>query len=330
MFKKSSIKSAASYSFAQLQDRLLDFENRFPALVRKIKIGESVAGRDLWVMQITDNPGIDEGEPEVAFIGSMHGNEWIATVVLLNAMEYLLDSYGQDSEITNLINSREIWFFPMMNPDGVERNRRWNDHNVDLNRNFKVFDDSCRSFGDLSMTEPETQAWAHFSEDHHFSVAANYHSGAQVVNYLWDVMATPTFDEALLIDMALEYAQTNPEMLSGGFSQGITNGYDWYQVCGSIQDWAYDSADSLHFTMEVSQLQNNFSDAEISTYQVPVIFRVSFRLIRWAGYQGVSGIVRDKEGPTLGRRNSNRRNRSLVPNPHTNRNVYSATCSREL
>jgi murein tripeptide amidase MpaA len=118
----------------------------------KISIGTSEEGRDLWVMKISDNAGIDEPEPEVLFDGMHHAREPISMEVILHYMEWLCENYGTDTEATYLVDNREIWFFPIVNPDGYvynesqgwgtmwRKNRRINAgssyRGVDNNRNY--------------------------------------------------------------------------------------------------------------------------------------------------------------------------------------------------
>jgi len=117
------------------------------------QIGTTIEGRPIWVYKISDNPNVDESEPEVFFNAYIHAREVITFEVLRDLAEYLLNGYGSDPRATAMVDTREIWLQPVVNPDGVEYNRltnpngggmwrknRRNNGNgswgVDLNRNF--------------------------------------------------------------------------------------------------------------------------------------------------------------------------------------------------
>ena len=107
-------------------------------------LGKSVQGRELWVFEISDNPGKHElMEPEFKYIGNMHGNEVVGRELLLHLIGLLCDNYGKDEEITKLVDTTRIHIMPTMNPDGYEvafegdcstvQGRQNADH-IDLNR----------------------------------------------------------------------------------------------------------------------------------------------------------------------------------------------------
>ena len=107
-------------------------------------IGKSVQGRELWVFEISDNPGKHElTEPEFKYVGNMHGNEVVGRELLLHLIGFLCDNYGKDPLATKLVDKTRIHIMPSMNPDGYEIsaegdcttvNGRHNADDVDLNR----------------------------------------------------------------------------------------------------------------------------------------------------------------------------------------------------
>ena len=72
------------------------------------------------LIKISDNVGTDENEPEILFNAHQHAREHLTVEMALYILHLLIDGYGTDSRITNLVNSREFWIVPDMNPDGGE------------------------------------------------------------------------------------------------------------------------------------------------------------------------------------------------------------------
>jgi hypothetical protein len=91
-----------------------------PAIVERFDIGESYEGRTIWGVKISDNVGVDEDEPEVLFESLIHARERLTGEMAMHIIAMLSDGYGSDERITDLVDSREIWIIPMLNPDGAE------------------------------------------------------------------------------------------------------------------------------------------------------------------------------------------------------------------
>ena len=153
----------------------------------------------MWVMEISDNVGVHEpGEPEMKYIGNVHGNEVIGREILVQLIKHLCESYGKDEKVTELVDKTRIHILPSMNPDGYElaaaRKKsespdvtedvigRLNANGVDLNRNFpdQFFELNTETF------EPETAAVISWIKKYPFTLSASFHSGALVVTYPFD------------------------------------------------------------------------------------------------------------------------------------------------
>lgn len=111
-----------SYTHYEDLRRLLDsLARRYPHLARVFSIGKSVKGRDLLVLEISENVGQrSPGEPMVKYIANMHGDEAVGRQLLIILGQYLLDRYGKDDRVTRLVNNTDIYLMPSMNPDGFE------------------------------------------------------------------------------------------------------------------------------------------------------------------------------------------------------------------
>jgi hypothetical protein len=124
-----------------------------PTRAALTSIGTTHEGRTIPALAISDNVGVDESEPEVLLMGCHHARELMSVEMPLQFAEYLLSHYGSDPQVTQLVDTREIWIVPIVNPDGYvyvqnnhtgastnwwRKNRRNNGNGtfVDVNRNY--------------------------------------------------------------------------------------------------------------------------------------------------------------------------------------------------
>ena len=180
----------------------------------------------------------------------MHGDEITGRELLQFLIKDLLEGYGKDKRLTDLINNTELYIMPSMNPDGSKKRQRANANGFDLNRNFPHWN---AEVNDLMGRQPETVAVMNYQASRQFALSANFHGGAVCVNYPWDSTKVRHPFDALLQDLSLRYAQENAPMYrSREFNRGITNGADWYVVRGGMQDWSYVFFNDLQVTVELS------------------------------------------------------------------------------
>ena len=78
------------------------------------------ADRDVLAMRITDNPDLEEDEPDALIMARQHSDEEAPTEIALQLIENLTDLYGSDSRVSWLIDNRDIWIIPVVNPDGMD------------------------------------------------------------------------------------------------------------------------------------------------------------------------------------------------------------------
>ena len=249
---------ASYHTYATLTAELEAIAAANPTLVRLSSIGQSVQGRELWMMKITDNPDVEEDEPGVAYIAAMHGDEVVGKELLIGLIHYLLDGYGTDARVTDLVDNSEIWIMPSMNPDGTELGQRYNANNYDLNRSFPDWYEDSDNTPD--GRPQETQLMMAWTAENAIVLSANMHGGALVANYPWDnnpnhsSVFSPTSDpdHPAFYSVSLTYAINNTPMYNGSFPNGVTNGADWYAISGGMQDWNYVWYGNFQITLEVS------------------------------------------------------------------------------
>ncbi|MBL7890796.1 MAG: PKD domain-containing protein, partial [Bacteroidia bacterium] len=250
-------------SYTAYESLMSQYATNYPSICKLVNIGTLPSGRKLLILKITDNINNRENEPQFLYTTTMHGDETAGYIGMLNLIDYLLTNYGLDSRVTNLVNNIEIWINPLANPDGtyaggnntVNGATRYNGNAVDLNRNYP--DPQAGQHPDGNNWQPETQFFINFADSMSFVMAGNFHGGAEVVNYPWDTWSTAHADENWWIRESQKYADTVFANSNSGYftsitSNGITNGYDWYQITGGRQDYMNYYHHCREFTVETS------------------------------------------------------------------------------
>jgi hypothetical protein len=240
------------------------FQIDFPGLCQIVNAGSTVNGRAILFARISDNVTAEEDEPEVMYTGTMHGDETTGYILSLRLIDSLLHGYGVDPYTTRLVDSMEIWINPLANPDGTYYSgnsniygaRRYNANGVDINRNFP--DPAEGDHPDGNSWQPETTVMMDFAEAHSIAISANFHGGAEVINYPWDTWARLHADNDWYYDICLAWASLaqaaspGSYMESTQFPDGITNGYAWYRVTGGRQDYMIYQRGGREITAEIS------------------------------------------------------------------------------
>ncbi len=252
-------------SYEQYISLMKSFQKDYPALCKVVNIGKSVQGRDLLFVHIGHLNDTQHTVPEFMYTSTMHGDETTGYILMLHLIDYLLSNYGVKPEVTDLIDSVDIWINPLANPDGtyaggnasVYGATRFNANHVDLNRNYP--DPKDGQHPDGNAWQPETKAFMNFAAKHHFVVSCNLHTGAEVANYPWDTWVQRTADDAWWQEVCRQYADTvHAHAPAGYFTQlenGITDGYDWYSISGGRQDYMNYFQHDREFTLELSDVK---------------------------------------------------------------------------
>lgn len=228
---------------------------KYPELITLTQIGKSVEGRSLLVARITapkskENPLAQR--PEFKYIANMHGDEIVGRELMVQLIADLASGYKKNKRITKLLNHTRIYIIPSMNPDGAAHHTRYNSNGADLNRSFPDFTTSDNQ-NTTDGREPEVQAIMKFQAKHQFKLSANFHGGAEVVNYPWDAQPEPFPLTDLCKELSIDYAKRTVYIYqSEEFENGITNGYAWYPVMGGMQDWSYHWFNDMQFTIELT------------------------------------------------------------------------------
>jgi hypothetical protein len=251
------------YTFSEVVAQLDSMRARYPNLITaKDSIGASVEGRTIWAVKISDNPDVKENEPEVFYNALTHGNEQQGMMAVMYFMFYMLENYGADPEVTYLVNNREIYFVPVINPDGYcyneqispegggmwRRNRR--DYGggifgVDLNRNYGYMwgfnnNGSDPNPGDINyrgtgpFSEPETQAVREFCLAHDFIIGNSFHVPIRCVFPPWayNLMQSP---DSVRFNSLIKLATSINDFRNGIYIPTPENA----PANGDVGDWMY-------------------------------------------------------------------------------------------
>lgn len=249
------------------------YAQKYRTLCRLYTIGHSVNEKPMFVMEISDNPGVHEpGEPEMKLVANIHGNEVVGRELMIHLIHYLLSNYATNTTVRELVDNTRLHILPTANPDGYERSAegnceriqgRDNINNVDLNRNFPdPFQKTVQTL------ERETEALISWMHEYPFVLSLAFHGGTLVVTYPYDNnneqanRESKSPDDDVFRYLALIYARHNSDMRKGYcvdscnhdgeyFPLGITNGAAWYPISGGMQDWNYRHTNCFELTIEL-------------------------------------------------------------------------------
>jgi len=270
----TSAASAQAYrTYDEVLTALDNLESAAPEIAQVVDLGDSWEGRTIRAIKISDDPEVDDPtEQEVLFVGVHHAREWISVEVPLRLAEYLVENYSTP-EVSELVDNREIWIVPLLNPDGYvfahtterlwRKNRRDNGsgvYGVDLNRNYPyqfggvgtsddIGSDTYR--GPEALSEPETQVMFDLIESHDFITLISYHNYSEAILYPWGYTSDRAPDEALLRSIG----ERMRDLIEGvhGRSYCVGQPIDCinYNAAGDIADWAYAEHGVLAYTIEL-------------------------------------------------------------------------------
>jgi carboxypeptidase T len=266
-FETGSMAGYFTYEeyLAQLDSMVLKYPDLITAK-QGISDFTSHEDRPIYWVKISDNPTMDEDENEVLYTAIHHAREPMSLSQTIFYMWYLLENYSSSEEIEFLVNNTEMYFVPMINPDGYKynqttdpagggmhrknRNPEIGDFNagVDLNRNYDYHwneagtspsENGDTYAGTGPFSEPETQAIKWFCENHSFLFASNAHSHGDLVLYPFG-WATDAYAD----DADYYSAYSNHMALYNGYIAQKSS--DLYPAAGDSDDWMYDGDLDAH------------------------------------------------------------------------------------
>ena len=321
-----------NYTLLETIAQMDTLRNMYPDFVsEKDSIGTSIEGRTIWAFKVSDYPSVDEDEPEVLYTGLTHAREPVGMMNLFYFVRWLCENYSSDATSEFLVNHREMWFVPIINPDGYaynetiapngggmhRKNRRPNPDNsncnngtqqgIDLNRNYSYnwgADNSgssgnpCSAVyrGASAFSEPETEAISDFILARQFKNVLHYHTYSNVLIHSWGDGTFPDEpDLSTLREIGAEMTREN------GYAVGTGTETIGYGVNGDAVDWTYGTAGLISYTPEVGSYADNFwpsEDRVVPLCQNQVHSNKVFALVAGSDYIVYDRLF-DNQFPTL-------------------------------
>ena len=317
-------------SYDDLLGELIEIATDYPDIASLYSLGNSrgreyfLAGNNnyanydhqIWGLKVTLAPGMDADKPAVYYNGAHHAREPISVEVVMHILWHLLDNYNTDPEITYLVDNTEIWFVPMLNPDGHkivfdQINTSWRKNirdnyntgtistgdGVDLNRNYShqwqlsTLPTSATYSGPYALSEPESTALKVLWQQRPFVAGISYHSYGQLVlfppGYTSGLISPDAQAQAAL---ALAIAQSIPRITGSG-TYTAQHSWQLYPATGTCEDDSYCLQGIFAHTLELATVFIPPPE------QVPQIctdnLEAALILLRRVHHSTLTGIVRD-------------------------------------
>jgi carboxypeptidase T len=269
------------HTFDEVALELDSIARHYPQITRLDTLGYStLESLPVFALKISDNVDADEDEPEILYVACHHAEEILGIEICMYMINDLVTNYMDDPTITYWIDNREIWFVPLLNPEGHgvvmqgldttwRKNKRDNNNNgtfdlnydgVDLNRNYKFYwenggssDPSSEYYrGPAPFSEKEIQGFSNFCMSHHFSFCITYHSArtgiGEVVYYPWRVGTYTSPDFSFIRTIAAELSSLIINDQGTGHYMAMTG----IGVDGRARNWLYGVCNAFTYCVEVS------------------------------------------------------------------------------
>ena len=286
-------------TYSAYENMMYQFATDHPDMCEIITLGTLPSNRKILIAHI--NNGSGAGKPKFLYTSTIHGDETTGWMLMLRWIDYLLENPTLP-ECANIINNIDLYVGPLANPDGtyhggnntVNGATRYNANGVDMNRNYA--DPHGGAHPDGEAYQQETLWFMQLAEENNFVMGANYHGGAEVMNYPWDNTHTLHADDAWYQLISQEYValcrQVSSSYMTDTYSSGITNGAAWYMIGGGRQDYMNGYAQCREMTIECSSIKKP------SGSQMPNFWNINKNSIFAFANQvlyGIHGTVVDAE-----------------------------------
>lgn len=227
-------------TLGQVEEELKQFAIQYPEIASLETYGRTESGHNLYALKISDNVKIDEDEPELMITSATHGDEIITVEVEMELIIQLLQTYGKDQRITKMINEKELFFIPVINPQGYSRRDRYAS-NTDPNRDYPYPGKENKKSVDC------IEAIRHWFHSRNIKGSIDLHAYGKLIMFPWAYTkaAPPREDEVNFQYLANSMAEIN-KYEAGQISKII------YVAKGSSADYYFWKNKTLAFGIELS------------------------------------------------------------------------------
>jgi succinylglutamate desuccinylase len=227
-------------TYDSVSAELIALQIQYPDLVKLETYGTTNSGHKLYALKISDNVKMDEDEPEIMITSATHGDEIITVEVEMELILTLLKNYDKDPRLTKMINDHELFFIPMVNPQGYSRRDRYA-RNTDPNRDYPYPGVEEKQSVDC------IDSIRKFFHAHDFKGSIDLHAYGKLVMFPWGYTKTspPAVDEANFQYLTSSMAEIN-KYEAGQISKII------YVAKGSSADYYYWKNKTLALGIELS------------------------------------------------------------------------------
>lgn len=230
---------AGYHDYASVEAHLKRIVAAHPEIASLEEYGKSKEGRPLFALKLSDNVAQDENEPEVLLTSSTHGDELISVEVLFGILDGIVDGYGTNVRMTQMVEGHELYFIPVVNPDGYTRKSRYA-NGVDPNRDYPWPEQPDRNPNEC------IKAVMKFFESHDFKGSIDYHASGGMIMYPWAYteQKVTSADHSQFAQVTAKMAETN------GYQHGQIPDL-LYTAQGSSADYYYWKKHSLSLGLEI-------------------------------------------------------------------------------
>jgi carboxypeptidase T len=273
------------HTYEEMADELIVLQSAHPQIAMMESIGVSAEERRvIWAFKISDNVHQEEDEPAVLYNGVHHACEVMGLEICMRLISDLLNDYGTDPDVTFWVDNTEIWFIPLLNPDGHSAvtdsiSLWWRKNGRDLNDNGVLYEYDCNDWwecytegannnrnydfnwvyggspdpwhydyrGAYPFSEDENVSIRDLAEVQKFVVSISYHSSGEIVYYPWHWDGSYAPDDVTLTDLAQQIASRITKHNGPGV---YTYGRNGARV-GMSANWFYGTQGTFDFMIEV-------------------------------------------------------------------------------
>ena len=245
-------------TWAALTMEVNDWADNHPDIVKLIDAGDSELGKTLWVLQISDwsmETKANGKAKEIVYIdGGHHGNEYLGTALAWLSAQFYIEGWSEgNQEVIDVLQSTELHILIMLNPDGNDFDTRWNINQVDLNRNYDHYWNTCPTTqpGSSAFSEAETAANAEYMNTYvtDADLYVTMHTGVWIILYPWGKWADQPSDWELFHRIRDDVNANISDIPMQNANQGL------YPNCGTSRDYGYGVMGIPTFTFETDDEQ---------------------------------------------------------------------------